>query len=190
MFFWMVPFISNWIIGNDYTRFPIQNQLELMFSLKTGSVPLYIPGFAGGQSASALTLGQMYHPISHLAALMPGYWHGKALEWNTLLRLISLGIAHLFLYKFLCRIRLNIVFAFLISTVTVYNLRMLDLFRYGASLESWTGLIFRKTAQPVINYRLDLLVDLQRTPSNGVLWICGCRDLYPDVSLFNFRIKS
>lgn len=32
--------------------------------------------------------------------------------------------------------------AFVLSVIAVYNLRMLDLFRYGASLESWTGFIF------------------------------------------------
>ncbi|MCP4683294.1 MAG: hypothetical protein GY864_13265 [Desulfobacterales bacterium] len=32
--------------------------------------------------------------------------------------------------------------AFIVSVITVYNLRMLDLFRYGASLESWSGHLF------------------------------------------------
>ena len=110
-----------------------------MFSLKSGSFPLYVPGFVGGQSASALTLGQIYHPISHIAALMPGYWNGKALEWNTLLRLLSIGFTHLIIFLLLMDLGTGVLFAFILSFVTVYNLRMLDLFRYGASLESWTG---------------------------------------------------
>jgi hypothetical protein len=32
--------------------------------------------------------------------------------------------------------------AFLLAMVTTYNLRMLDLFRYGAALESWNGQLF------------------------------------------------
>lgn len=142
MFFWMIPFISGSTLGNDYSRYPIWHQMELMFSLKMGSFPLYVPGFAGGQSASALMLGQMYHPLSYLAFVMPGYWQGKALEWITLFRLFSLGFAHLVLYRFLKEIRISSAIAFLLSAITVYNLRMLDLFRYGASLESWSGFIF------------------------------------------------
>lgn len=142
MFFWILPFISDITVGNDYPRFSIHEQIELMFSIKTGSFPLYIPGYAGGQSASALTLGQLFHPISHLTSLLPGYWSGNALEWNTLLRLISLGFVHLLLFQLLKMFKIHILWAFILSFITVYNLRMLDLFRYGASLESWTGLLF------------------------------------------------
>jgi hypothetical protein len=142
MFFWALPFISGITIGNDYPRFSIDEQIQLMFSIKTGSFPLYIPGYAGGQSASALTLGQLFHPISHLTSLMPGYWSGKALEWNTLFRLFTLGVAQLLLFYLLKKFKINILWAFIFSFITVYNLRMLDLFRYGASLESWTGYLF------------------------------------------------
>jgi len=146
MFFWMIPFIGNITLGNDYTLYPTAHQMELMFSIKTGSFPLYIPGFAGGQSSSALTLGQIFHPISWISAHMPGYWDGKALEWNTLFRLLSLGLTQLLLFEFLRRLKFNNLVSFLLSFVTVYNLRMLDLFRYGASLESWTGHLLLCTA--------------------------------------------
>jgi len=142
MFYWMLPFVSNRTIGNDYQRYAMEEQIELMFSLETGSFPLYSPGFAKGQSAGALTQGQIFHPISHIAASMPGYWNGNQLEWTTLLRLISLGAVQLLLFVFLSRIQLGSTAAFLFSFITVYNLRMLDLFRYGASLESWTGYVF------------------------------------------------
>jgi hypothetical protein len=139
MFYWMLPFASNWTIGNDYQIYGIENQMELLFSAKTGTFPLYVPGFAGGQSASAFTLGQIFHPITWAAAILPGYWDGKALEWITLLRLFSLAAAQFSLFSFLRKIKLSPFWAFMISAVTVYNLRMLDLFRYSASLESWTG---------------------------------------------------
>ncbi len=142
IFFWILPFFSGLTLGNDYTRYPIQHQMELMFSLKMGSFPLYVPGFAGGQSATALTLGQVFHPISHIASFLPGYWNGMALEWNTFLRLIFLGCAQLALFAFLKKLGFENILAFLLSFVTIYHLRMLDLFRYGASLESWTGFIF------------------------------------------------
>ena len=65
-----------------------------------------------------------------------------ALDWNTLFRLISLGLAQLLLFKFLRRLQFNNPLSFLLSFVTVYNLEMLEMFRYGASLESWTGFLF------------------------------------------------
>ena len=146
MLHWMLPFVSDVTIGNDYIDYPIDHQLELMFALKTGSFPLYIPGFAGGQTASALTLGQLFHPISHLSSWLPGYWNGKALEFNTLFRLLSLGLAHLMLFRLLKKLNIDFILAFVFSFMTVYNLRMLDLFRYGASLESWTGHLYLCTA--------------------------------------------
>lgn len=139
IFYWMVPFIANQSIGNDYQLTSIENQMELLFSIRTGSFPLFVPGFASDHSASALTLGEVFHPLPHIASILPGYWNGKALQWNTFLRLLSLGLTHLALFVFLRRLTLNVLFSFLFSCITVYNLRMLDMFRYGASLESYTG---------------------------------------------------
>lgn len=144
--YWMAPFVTDLTLGADYQIFSINEQMEILFSIKTGSFPLYVPGYKYGHSSSALTLSQVYHPISHIASLLPGYWNGKALEWNTFLRLLSLGIVHLALFAFLRKIRLNMLFAFLISFITVYNLRMLEAFRYGASLEAYTGNLLLCTA--------------------------------------------
>jgi hypothetical protein len=139
LLYWMLPFIATQSIGQDYQTIGIQSQMELFFSIKTGSFPLYVPGFAFGTSSSTLTLGQVYHPISHIASIMPGYWDGKALQCNTFLRLLTLGLTQLALFSFLRKLKINILFSFLLSLITVYNLRMLDLFRYGASLEAYTG---------------------------------------------------
>lgn len=137
----MVPFVTDLTIGNDYDEYSIQNQMEMLFSIKTGSFPLYVPGYALGHSSSALTLGQIFHPISHIASVLPGYWSGKALQWNTFLRLLSLGLVQLALFSFLRKIHLNTVFSFLLSFMAVYNLRMLDMFRFAASLETYTGFL-------------------------------------------------
>ncbi|MCK5215916.1 MAG: YfhO family protein [Candidatus Omnitrophica bacterium] len=139
MFYWMVPFLSKHSLGNDYVHFPIENQMCLLFSLKAGTFPLFIPGFFIGHSFAALTLGQMFHPLPHMASFLPGYWGGQALEWNTFLRLLSLGIAQAMLFIFLIRLKLRPAMSFLITFITVYNLRMLDVFRYGASLEAYTA---------------------------------------------------
>ncbi len=146
LFYWMMPFVSNLSIGNDYPLYSIQWQMELLFSIKTGSFPLYVPGFTFGHSSSALSLGQIFHPLTYISSNLPGYWDGKALQWNTFLRLLSLGLAHLALFAFLKKIRVNMLFSFLLSCITVYNMRMLDLFRFGASFEAYTGVLFLCTA--------------------------------------------
>lgn len=142
LFWWMLPFASALTIGQDYGVYSIYNQLELQYALSQGQFPLFVPSYAGGVSASALTLGQFFHPQTYLSAWAPGYWAGYALEWNTVWRLISLGFAHLVVFIMLKRLALASVWAFSISLATVYNLRMLDLFRYGASLEAYTAMLF------------------------------------------------
>jgi len=100
-FCWMIPFISNFTITSDYLLGSLTQQLELYFSIKAGSFPLYGPGFAGGHSSCALTVGQLFHPLSSLASIMPGYWNGKAIDCNNFLKLLSLGLAHISLFGFL-----------------------------------------------------------------------------------------
>lgn len=146
VFYWQVPFLSNQTIGQDYNIHSIAQQMELQYSLEHGSFPLYVRGYAGGQTSAALTLGQLFHPISHLSAALPGYWYGEALQWNTFWRLFFLGLCHLALFILLCRLQLSGFLSFIISFITVYNLRMLDLFRYGASLENYIGYLFLCTA--------------------------------------------
>jgi hypothetical protein len=139
---WMTPFLSDQRIAMDYPRISCPQQQELLFSLVHGSFPLFVPGFAAGQSASALTAGQMLHPLTHVAALAPGYWDGLAQDWNTFLRLMTLGIAHALLFRVLRRLLTSDLTAVALSTVTVFNLRMLNIFHGGAALESYTGHLF------------------------------------------------
>ena len=89
LFYWLSPFTGELTIGNDYPMFHIDQQMELQYSIERGSFPLYVPGFAGGHSAAALTLGQLFHPQSYLSTLYPGYWKGKALVANTEMRLAA-----------------------------------------------------------------------------------------------------
>jgi hypothetical protein len=140
--YWFVPFLSNLSIGNDYQDYGIKEQMELLFSIKTGSFPLFAPGYAMGQSSIALTWSQIFHPIAYLSYIMPGYWSGKALHWHTFYKILSLGLTHLVLFVFLKRLKLNDVFAFLVSFITVYNLRMLDMIRFGPALEAYTAHLF------------------------------------------------
>ncbi|MBI5739278.1 MAG: YfhO family protein [Nitrospirae bacterium] len=113
--------------------------MELLFSVKTGSFPLYAPGVAYGHSASALTLGQIFHPLSHLASIMPGYWNGRAVEWNNLYKMLSLGLTQIVLFAFLQKLRLSRLFSLLLSFIAIYNLKLLDIYRHGTPLEAYTG---------------------------------------------------
>jgi hypothetical protein len=142
IFYWLVPFVSKYTIGNDYLDYWIEMQLFLRFSIKNGTFPLYAPGFNCGWTSSALTLGQLWHPISWLASIIPGYWGGHAHQIGTLLRLISLGGTQAVIFLFLRRLRLARAAAIVVSFIAVYNLRMLDMFRYGASLENYTAYLF------------------------------------------------
>ncbi|MDD4957429.1 MAG: YfhO family protein [Candidatus Omnitrophica bacterium] len=141
VFYWIAPFISENALGLDYFRYPMNNQLELMFSIYKGSFPLYIPGYWGGMSSSALTLGQIFHPLPYVASVMPGYWTGYSLEWNTALRFLSMGFVQLMLFRILRRMGADGLPAFILSFIAIYNLKTLFVFRYGASLENYTAFI-------------------------------------------------
>jgi hypothetical protein len=146
MFAWMVPFVSGTTLGNDYPRYGPTQQIELMWCVWKGTFPLYMPGFADGHSTAAMTLGQLYHPISWLSSLMPGYRTGHALAWNTCFRLLSLGLAHALLFGLCRRLSIAALPAFVITFPVVYNLRMLDSFRYGPAIEAYVAMLLAVAA--------------------------------------------
>ena len=146
MFAWLLPFVSPLTFGNDYSMFGPAQQLELMWSVWKGTFPLYMPGFAEGHATAAMTLGQLYHPLSWISSLMPGYRDGLDLEWNTFFRLLSLGLAHASLFKLCRRLNIKAMPAFLLTVPAIYNLRMLDSFRYGAPLDAYVGMVLAATA--------------------------------------------
>ena len=195
----MLPFLSNVTIGNDYLAFPIKNQMELLFSIRTGSFPLYLPGFASGHSSSAATLGQMFHPFSHIASIMPGYWNGMAVDWNNFIKLLSLGMSQLALFAFLRKLRLSILFSFLLSFITVYNLRVPDLYRYGAPLEAYTasfllcaatGWYFLKPTKlpgPLFIIGSTYMLVCSGPSSDDVLWSSGLSVIYACCSILFVR---
>ncbi len=140
LLWWLIPGLSGMTIGSDYPVFAIEHQLELLYSVSTGTYPLYVPGLHGGQSAAALSTGGLHHPIAWVCGLMPGYWQGHALAWNTLFRMLSLGLTQLALWRALRGLGLPRWLGWLLSTLLLYNLRSLDLLRLGAPFEAWTGL--------------------------------------------------
>jgi hypothetical protein len=146
MLAWLCPFAGSKTIGFDYTVYSPMAQLDLMWSAWNGTFPLYMPGFAYGHSTAAMTLGQLYHPLSWLSSMMPGYWHGAAIEWNTFFHLISLGFVQLIVFHLCRRLAMTPFMAFFTSIPVIYNLRMLDSLRYGASMEGYTGMLLSAAA--------------------------------------------
>jgi len=181
--YWLLPFCGSLTIGNDYPLYSIQQQMELQYSLVHGSFPLYAPGFAGGRSAAALTLGQIYHPLSFLASHSPRYWKGHALDWSTFWRLVSLGLTQLVLFNLLRRLKLSTDFAFIFSFVTVYNLRMLDMFRYGASLENYTGFLLLCAAMAYLYIMPDRFIRPLSLIGATYLLVCGG---HPQIAYLGF----
>lgn len=143
VFYWMIPFVSPLSLGNDYIEYAIHNQMEMLFGLRTGTFPLYMPGRG---SISYLMMGGIWHPISYLAGSLPGYWVGNALEWNTLLRFFELILAQWGLYRLFRRLNILWWIAWIGSFQAVYNARMLDTFHYGSSLECYAAFIWLVTA--------------------------------------------
>jgi hypothetical protein len=138
LFWWMAPFVGGWSLGNDYVDFMLPYQQELQLPWALGQWPLWVPGYAGGQTAAALSFGQFFHPLAQAAAHLPGYWDGAAWHWNTLLRLATLALVHWALFAWFRRLTGD-GWAFVLALAAVYNLRTLDCLRYGSALEAMTG---------------------------------------------------
>ena len=178
VFYWMFPFFGPLTLGNDYPLYSPQAQVLLHFSRLHGTFPLYVSGFAGGASAAALTLGGIYHPLAHLAALLPDYWHGALLHCNTALRLFSLGILHFVFFRLCLRFGFRPVLCLIISSLPVYNLRMLDMFRYGAALENYIGFMLLCAAlsqhylKPSLISRLGIVISTYLLVTGGHPQIC------------------
>lgn len=135
------PIVSGTTIGNDYVIYPIDAQLEFIWSWGKGMVPLFVPGFDGGNTAAAMTLGQGWHPITWICGILPWYRNGSAEVVVTFLRLLELGFTHAILYRATRQSGLGRASSFLLTFAVVFNGRMLDSFRYGSSLEGYCGML-------------------------------------------------
>jgi hypothetical protein len=140
-FSWMFPYLSSLTIGNDYTVYSIDWQMDLLFSIRNGTFPFFAPGFSGGQSSAAMTLAGIYNPVPYVANMLPLYWSGYALDAYTLVKLLSIGLVSCIAFSSFRAMRVSVVISFILTCYLFYNLRLLDMFRYGASLESYTGMI-------------------------------------------------
>lgn len=136
IFHWLT-FGDKTIGGPDYYYIGTA-QYETQFAIKKKTFPLYLPGLCGGASSFAEPRVQLFHPISIIAANMPGYWEGNYRKITTVLKLFSLGVTQIIIFFFLRELKLNTFFSFIFSFITVYNLKMLDIFRFF-TVESYIG---------------------------------------------------
>lgn len=137
----IAPGFTETTIGNDYTVYPLDGQIELLWAWSKGMFPLYIPGFDGGNTIAAMTLAQVWHPITWLCGLIPPFRTGSAEVVVTVLRLLELGFTHAIVYRATRESGLRRTSSFVLSFVVVFNGRMLDSFRYGPSLEGYCGML-------------------------------------------------
>lgn len=129
-------------LSNDYGVFTSLAQMYTLFSLKYGSHPLFVPWFWHGQSVTSNTLIQLWHPITLILPHFDVYWQGGALKMASFVQVLSLGLGQAFLYLLLRKLAPSRFLAFIFSFIAIYNIRMLESFRYQASLEAYTGMIF------------------------------------------------
>lgn len=129
-------------LSNDYGKFTTIPQVHAFFSLKNGSFPLFFPWFWYGQSVTANTLSQIWHPFAFILPHFDMYGQGGALKLTSVFQLVSLGMSQSLLYMLLRKLASNRFLAFIFSFIAIYNIRMLESFRYQASLEAYTGMMF------------------------------------------------
>ena len=142
-YFWMCPFFSNRTIGEDYGLFQyyIDHQLNFLFSLRNGTFPLYCPDSFLGHSLFAFSSAQFFHPLTYLASIFPAYWNGGALEVNTCIRFLALGLVSFALFKTIRVLKVSSLWAFLITLMTLYNVKTIELFRFTAGFETHLAVI-------------------------------------------------
>lgn len=140
---WMLPFVSDVGPGRSFMRYSMWFQKEMMYALKTGTFPLFMPtSFGGMQSSVVAGVGQMFLPIPYVASMLPGYWAGNGSEWNLLLLLMMIPVGHMMLFAFLKRLNIHVLPAFFLSTITIYAPRLLTSISYGPGIGIWVGQIF------------------------------------------------
>ena len=133
------PF-SKITLGNDYP-YLLGDRKEIAFGLRSGTFPMFIPLYPGGTSFSAKPLGALFHPSTPLLAFLPWYWESSGELVITFFRLATIGFCHFVLFEMFSALGFSPWFALLLGALPVYNERMLDSFRYGASLENYTGFL-------------------------------------------------
>jgi len=137
-----VPFVSPLSIGNDYLIFSPGAEIDMMWSCGKGPSLSTCPATPAVTRPGRWAMGQLYHPVPWLSSLMPATGAGtrcsgtrsfdcsRSAPRTSACSGSAAASASTRCPPSCSRSRL------------VYNLRMLDSFRYGASIDSYIGMLF------------------------------------------------
>jgi hypothetical protein len=139
-------------LGMDYPDFQPGQQLLFLQHLRDGFFPLWAPGDAGGIPFAAYFIAQQYSPLTWMLAAFDATYQGLQLDLLTLQRLTLLGMSAFFTYLVVRRLGLGWLPGLAAGAIGVFNMRMLDCFRYGSALDAAVWL-------PVLVYLADRIAD-------------------------------
>ncbi len=142
-------------LGADYAPSQPGHQLLFMQTIRDGFWPLWAPGDSGGIPFAAYFLTQQYSPVTWLMMLFDASFNGLQVEMLTFLRIGLLGMSGFATYLLARRLSLSAIAGVLAGVIYVFNLRMLDCFRYGSALDTVVWL-------PVLLLIVERLLDRPR----------------------------
>ncbi len=124
---------------------------------------MFIPFYYGGTSISAKPLGALFHPSTPLMSFLPSYW-GSSGELVIPLPTGHPWVCRAVSFQMFSALGVSPWFA-LLGGLPVYNERMLDSFRFGASLENYTGFLLLSASLAVL-----LIARIQRRNQWPATW--------------------
>ena len=145
-------------LGNDYTSHQPGQQLLFMQSIRDGYFPLWAPAESGGMPFAGYLFTGAYSPITWLLLGCDAFFEGHQLTILTHLRLLALSMSGFFTYLILRRFDLATLPAVVGASVFIFNLRMLDAFRFAMALDTVVWL-------PVVVYCIERLLAKPRVAS-------------------------
>ena len=136
IFGWLI--FGSSTLGNDFQQAHVTEALNLRSYLALGLEPMWAPHFSGGIPYYGLAMAQAFHLPGWFMSHLPGYFTGNALVLFALKGLLVLMFGHAVTYFSLRRITgLQPWVCYALSLLTIYNLSVLDAFRYGTALDAF-----------------------------------------------------
>ena len=164
IFGWLI--LGSSTLGNDFQQAHITEALNLRFYLALGFEPMWAPHFSGGIPYYGLAMAQAFHFPGWLLSHLPGYFSGQAVVLFALKGILVLIFGHTVTYFSLRRITsLGPLLCYALSFLTIYNLSVLDAFRYGTALDAFVYaqclilmlLVYLKEGRPLLLIALAVL---------------------------------
>ncbi|MCH8851784.1 MAG: hypothetical protein IID41_03930, partial [Planctomycetes bacterium] len=143
-------------LGNDYTMHQPGQQLLFMQSIRDGYFPLWAPSESGGMPFANYMFTGAYSPIVWVLLGCDAFFEGHQFTILTHLRLLALSMSGFFTYLILRRFDLATLPAVVGASVFIFNLRMLDAFRFAMALDAvvWLPVVVYCTERLIAKPRL------------------------------------